>query len=319
MLEQRTRFLVATFAWQGVWGFLLNPFAVMLHGCKPWTLEFPGTEAPPYEEIPFETDWSHGAAANFFRYDPFHVFRLGIARNFCASSIIMFCNSGLYDSPGDDSSVVGRLKRAWASFSLWCAAHDKNPASMRSFSKEKLHYSTTTSYPFVSCKGSDTVLLLSYLQWFAGLQIVSGNGSEEVRLVKLGCDQGLNFGGIHRHGLWLSPGCRDHLYRSVKGFCHTYSRLASHAFGRQMTLFGLVPKAHALGHLYFDLERAWQHSYCINPAVWDTSSSEDFVGKIGKQSRRIGYRHIVHNTVLAYKIKARFVISKFKKAKRMGL
>ena len=274
---------------------------------------------PPYEPIPFEADWTCGAAANFFRYDPFHVFRLGIARNFVASSIIMFCNFGYYDSPGDDASVVGRLERAWASFSLWCEAHGKHPASIRSFSKEKMHYATTSSFPFVGCKGSDTVLLLSYLKFFSGLQIANGNASEEVRLVKQACEHGLNFGGIHRHGLFLVPMCRDYLYQCVKGFCHAYSRLASQAFNHQMTLFGLVPKAHALAHIYFDLERAWRDTYAINPGVFDTSASEDFVGRIGRMSRRVSYRHVIRNTLLSYKIKTKFVISRFKKAKHMGL
>ena len=125
---------------------------------------------------------------------------------------------------------------------------------MRSFSKEKMHYATTSSFPFVSCKGSDSVLLLSYLKVFSGLQIANGNASVEVQLVKQACEHGLNFGGIHRHGLFLVPTCRDHLYQCVKGFCHAYMRLAFQAFNHQMTLFGLVPKTPALAHIYFDLE-----------------------------------------------------------------
>ena len=64
-----------------------------------------------------------------------------------------------------------------------------------------------------------------------------------------------------------------------RGFCCTYSRLAALAFGRQFTFFGLVPKAHALGYSYFELERTWQNVYSLNPAVWDMSLSEDFVGR----------------------------------------
>ena len=86
-----------------------------------------------------------------------------------------------------------------------------------------------------------------------------------------------------------------------------------------MTLFGLVPKAHALAHIYFDLERAWRDTYAINPGVFDTSASEDFVGRIGRMSRRVSYRHVIRNTLLSYKIKTKFVISRFKKAKHMGL
>ena len=275
----------------------------------PWSLE------PPYAPIQFEP-WDNGSSAKFFRYDPFHVFRLGIARNFCASAIVYFCNEGLYDFPGDDHSVPGRLGRAWASFLLFCETDGKKPASMRSFSKEKLHYGTTTSFPFVSCKGSDTILLLQYLKWFSGLQICHGNTSEGVRLVKKGSEQGLNFQGFHRHGLWLNPQCRDYICKMCRGFCHTYSRLAAHAYGRQMTLFGLVPKAHSLGHIYVDLESSRANQYTLNAGVWDTSMSEDFVGQVGRQSRRVGYKNLVHNTLLAYRIRMKFVIKRFKKNNR---
>lgn len=275
----------------------------------------PWVEEPPYAPIPFEP-WASGEAGAFFRYDPFHVFRLGIARNFIGSCLIFLCNEGYYDTPGDSVAVVERLGRAWSSFSLWCEANSQSPQSMRSFSKEKLHYATTTSFPFVGCKGSDTILLLKYLQWFAGLQLNVGPRTELLRLIKLGCDRGLGLQAIHRHALWLPRGCRSQIYEMAKGFCHTYSRSAALAFNRNFTLFGMVPKAHALGHIYHDLERTRQNACSINPALWDTSSSEDFVGRVARQSRRIGYRNIVSNTLLAYKVKCKFVIQRFKKQRR---
>ena len=281
-------------------------------------LHVPWTEEPPYSAIPFEP-WDQGAAGQFFRHDPMHVFRLGVARNFAASVLILLCNGGYFDSPGDSTSVVERLGRAWSSFSLWCQTVGKSPASMRSFSKEKLHFPTTSSFPFIGCKASDTVLLLKFLRFFAGLQVASGDNSEAIQLIKLGCQQGLEFGGIHRHGLWLIPSCRDHLYRAIRGFCHTYSRLASIAFQQRVTLFGLVPKAHAMGHLYHDFERVWQNAYSLNPGVWDCSASEDFVGRVSRQSRRISYRHVVTNTLLAYKVKCKFVIQRFKKTRGLPL
>lgn len=269
--------------------------------------------------FPLRTGTINARAANFFRYDPFHIFRLGIGRNFAASSIILLCNQGYFDSDGDSTAVAERLSRATSSFRLWCETVGKKPASIRSFTKEKFHYTTTTSFPFVGCKGSDTVLLLKYLKWFTGLQQTTGDRSATVRLIKLGCDQGLRFGGIHRHGLWLTPSCRTEICESVKGFCHTYSRLAHLCFQHQFTLYGLVPKAHAMAHLYFDLERSRQNALSLNPGLWDTSASEDFVGKVSRQSRRISYRAIVSNTLLAYRIKARFVIQSYKKAKSLPL
>ena len=186
---------------------------------------------------------------------------------------------------------------------------------MRSFSREKLHYATASSYPFIGCKGSDTVLLLKYLRWYTALLIQGGANTRVLRLLRKGCEQGLAFQAIHGHGLWLLPHCRDEIESAAKGFCHTYSHLAAHAFTRQLTLFGLVPKAHALGHIYHDLEVMHGERFCLNPGIWDTSSSEDFVGRVSRQSRRVGYRNIVGNTLLAYKIKAKFIITRFRKSR----
>lgn len=288
----------------------------------PWKATFltsvPWAEPPPYDALEFE-DWGTGPAAAFFRHDPFHVFRLGIARNFIASCLIFLCLETFYDdptSPGESLAIAERLSRAWSHFSLWCEVTGKKPASIRSFSKEKLHFATGTSFPFVGCKGADTILLLKYLKFFSSLKINELGETELLRLIKLGCEQGLAFQAIHRHGIWLPAGCRKQIFEMANGFCKTYSRLAALAYSQRLTLFGLVPKAHALGHIYFDLERTKNNSFSINPATWDTSSSEDFVGRVSRQSRRIGYRCIVSNTLLAYKVKANFVIQRFGKSRR---
>ena len=53
-----------------------------IHSSVPWR------QPPPFKHLPYE-DWSDGKAASWFRLDPFHVFRLGIARNFIAA--FFFC------------------------------------------------------------------------------------------------------------------------------------------------------------------------------------------------------------------------------------
>ena len=78
------------------------------------------------------------------------------------------------------------------------------------------------------------------------------------------------------------------------------------------TLYGMVPKAHAFAHIYHGLEISTGPATC-NPALYDCSMDEDFVGQVARQSRRVSYRHTVQNTLLAYKVKARLVIQRFKK------
>ena len=180
---------------------------------------------------------------------------------------------------------------------------------LRSFSKEKLHFPTMNSFPYVGCKGSDTVVLLKWISFYAGLK-------DEELLVKT-ADHGLAFQTIHGHGLWLRPGCRKSIERSVAGFLAGYAKLAQRALQQRRTLFCMVPKVHAFAHFQHDAEKAKDEPFTMNPGAFDTSMSEDFVGHVARQSRRISFKNIVENTVLAYKVRANLIIQRFKKARRL--
>lgn len=135
--------------------------------------------------------------------------------------------------------------------------------------------------------------------------------------MKQAAEHGLEFQAIHGHGMWLKPGCRQGVERSCRMFLDCYARLAAHAFQQRRTLFGMVPKAHAFAHVYHDLHLSRDQEYTLNPAVWDCSMSEDFVGRVARQSRRISYKQVVENTVLAYKVRANLTIQRFKKIRRL--
>ena len=275
----------------------------------------PWVQQPPFHPIPFE-DWDSGLAARFFKRDTFHIFRLGIARNFIGPAIVLLCHDGFLDSPGDGYGVDDRLNRAWASFTLWCNAHRLNPSTIRSFSRQKLHYPTAASFPWLSCKGSDTVLLLRWLLFFAKLHLTTAPQNQVLQLIAGGSENGLNFGGIYRHGIWLKPLCRNKIMKNAGRFNSAYSRLAALAYERGLQLFAMVPKFHALDHIKVALEPS-DGEVALNPATWDCSMSEDFIGHVARQSRRVSHIRVVENTLLAYKVKARFVITRFKKARRL--
>lgn len=273
---------------------------------------------PPYHHIPFES-WTSGNAARFFKQDPFHVFRLGIARNFIASSIITIALDGYFDSCGDSLAVDARLSRAWASFALWCHTHHVTTSGIRSFSKEKLHFATSKSFPWAGCKGSDTILLLRWLRWFSGLHLHANPRSQKLMLVVRACDSGLAFQGIHRHGIFLEKSCRATIITSCKRFLYCYAELAKISLSENRTLYAMVPKAHSFDHIQYNMAKIPQDSKAVNPGFYDCSQSEDFVGRVARQSRRVSYRNICENVLLAYKVKARLVIGNFQKARKLGL
>ena len=279
-----------------------------LYSSVPWAV------TPPFKHIPF-ANWDTGDAARFFKRDPFHIFRLGIARHFIGSTVVMYCLQGVFDSPGDSSiSIEARLRRAWGCFSLWCDTHHVSTAGIRSFTKEKLHMQATGAFPWVGCKGSDTILLLKWLRFKSGLYAAQNCSFKDVfQLVYKTADSGLAFQAIHAHGIWLRSGCRVQIMQRAKRFVQNYARLAHRAFQRRQQLYCMVPKFHAMDHFPVQLALQQFEEYACNPAVYDTSMSEDFIGHVSRQSRRVSYVHIIENTLLAYKVRARFIIKNYKK------
>ena len=275
----------------------------------------PWDAVPPFQPLPFE-DWSTGQASRFFKRDPFHIFRLGIARNFIGSSLVYLCNEGYFDSPGDGCGLDARLSRAWSAFMLWCDTHSHSPAGIRSFSRQKLHMPTVGSFPWVGCKGSDTILLLRWLRFYTRLQLLS-RPSSMVEIIAGGCGNGLAFQGIYRHGLWLNNSCREKLMKNAQRFTTAYAKLAAEAYQNDQQLWAMVPKFHSFDHIKVDLEACQTKDYVLNPAAWCCSMSEDFIGKVSKQSRRVSYIKVVESTLMAYKVKANFLLKRFKAARKL--
>ncbi|CAK9110313.1 unnamed protein product [Durusdinium trenchii] len=280
-----------------------------LYNSPPWT------QTPPFKHIPFE-DWNTGAAGRFFKKDPMHIFRLGIARNFIGSTIVLFCLEGVWDSPGDSLAIDNRLIRAWSSFALWCDANNVTCGAIRSFSKAALHMPRLGVFPFIGGKASDSIYLLKWLKFVSGLEGVANPTSTLFPLVLKAAVQGLNFQCIHRHGLWLPVGCRDRIIRYARDFVQSYAWLAQYAYQRNLQLYGMVPKLHAMHHFPVQLGLQHGNSFCANPALFDCSSSEDFVGRISRQSRRVSNVNVVENTILAYRVKSKMIIKRFKRKKQ---
>eukprot|EP00438_Fugacium_kawagutii_P009614 Skav215640 [mRNA] locus=scaffold736:247242:248783:- [translate_table: standard] len=278
----------------------------------------PWSETPPFKHIPFDAaGWDSGAASRFFKRDAFHIFRLGIGRNFAGSTIVLLCLEGVFDYDGDGGRGLDeRLTRAWNSFSLWCDASHLRPAAMRSFSKEMLHMPNLGSFPWCGGKGSDTILVIKWLRFVATIHQNADPLATVFGLIIEACDNGLSFQCVYKHGIWLRPPCRHRIMCATKGFVQSYARLAHRSYLAGQQLYAMVPKLHAMDHFRIELALKHRNAYSCNPALYDCSMAEDFIGKVSRQSRRVSNVNIVENTLLAYKVKTRFVIKRFKKQKR---
>ena len=105
--------------------------------------------------------------------------------------------------------------------------------------------------------------------------------------------------------------------KNVQKFVTAYAKLAAEAYGQNLQLWAMVPKIHSLDHVKVDLEFSERKDYTLNPATWDCAMSEDFVGRISRHSRRVSYIKIVESTLMAYKVKCRFLLNRLKEARRL--
>ena len=222
-----------------------------------------------------------------------------------------------------DNQMPTCLKRAFSNLKLYCMANGLQVAGIRNFTVQNMH-AARNAFPWVGCKGSDTIVILKWLSFYGSLQLQqegwSPKNQQLLRWIVAGAKGGLSFGqGIHGHGIWLAPSCVSHLKRAVQKFGSAYAYLAHHCLKENYSLFGQVPKLHAWMHYREECKDSLdqRREYKLNPAVFDNSMSEDFIGKISRQSRRISARNMERNVLKAYKVKTKITIQRF--CKRYGM
>ena len=214
------------------------------------------------------------------------------------------------------------LARAFSSLKLFCMANRLQVFSIRSFTTANMH-AARNAFPWLGCKGADPIVILKWMRWYSALELLNTGWSVRDRSILFwissGAKAGLAFSqGIHGHGIWLGPSCVAHLKHAVQHFGNAYAHLAHHCLNSGYCLFGQVPKLHSYMHFRTDFDDSTQQrrEHTLNPAVFDNSMSEDFIGRVARQSRRVPFRGIEKTILRSYQVKAKFAIDKFKKCHR---
>ena len=250
-----------------------------------------------------------------------HYSCMGHQASLVASCIILMGYMGCFDDgcPGESCSVPSRLERAYGSLKLYCYLR-KLQIRLRGFTLQNMHYGGAKAFPWLGCKGSDSMIVLKWVKFFAALKLQQHGWSKEneqtLQWILDGANAGISWGeGLFSHGLWLKRSCNRHLARAVQRFASCYCRLAKFCCQNEYSLYGMVPKLHALVHFRADLDDSIERNQvaALSPTCFDNSMSEDFIGKIAKQSRRISFRNVEHQLLLHYKTKLKFQINKFRK------
>ena len=223
---------------------------------------------------------------------------------------------------GCSSAIDDCLERAFGHLCLYCESNQLYLNKQHPFTLKNMH-GDKQGFPWVTCKGSDTIVILKWASFYANLMLLQNGWSDSdrqvLRWIVQGADNGLRFSqGIHQHAIWLERSCIKSLRDALQGFGDSYAHLAAYAYQKGFSLYGYVPKLHALMHFRTDLDRALaQNRLALNPAVFDCSMSEDFIGKIARSSRRISFKHVERSTIETWQLNARKAIVRFKKARQI--
>ena len=212
------------------------------------------------------------------------------------------------------------LERAWGNVRLYLETTKQRVNGIRGFTLANMH-AAKGAFAWLGCKGSDTIVLTKWLRFFVRMEMLQPHWSrvdqQVFRWIEEGCTSGLAFSqGIHGHSLWLPLGCAKFLRDAIQSFGNAYCLLAHYCWGKQYNLFAMIPKLHALMHIRLDLHHAVESGrVALNPGSFDCSMSEDYIGRIARSSRRISYRNLERSIILAWSVKCKCMIRRFRKSR----
>jgi hypothetical protein len=274
---------------------------------KPWTSE------PPFVVIPFDQS---GRLELFFRHDPFHVIKVGIGRNWCAGAIWLLCLLSYFPGDGGDSVAV-KLQRAWHSCAFWCRMNGKT-LWLRGFTKENFHQPKITTYGFVGCKGSDTMILMRWISWYVRLNMTHLHDDSHKPLfeaIAAGCDAIVKcFRVLYAQPLWMKPEFAKLALGEGTVFLKAYSFLADQCYHLGYPCFGMVPKFHAWHHILYDIYTQLSNEcpLILNPLYALCEMDEDFVGHVALSSRGVSSRTCSLRVLQRYLVTAKSQLKRFK-------
>ena len=252
---------------------------------RPW-----GTN-PYFASIPFDQQ----TPERMLQGDLFHIFKCGLGRDIVGGVVILLLRQGWVDFEGSTVNLPDRLRRAHSRFALWCSACGEAPG-LRSFSMRFFNMVSLLSAPWSNSKGSDTVLLLRWLDFELKLLVGDPATSASYRFVpemSTLVSVALEILSVHRHRLWLERECARQLYVSFMRTLRGYAMLSRRVLLElKIRVFLQKPKAHALHHLAWSLKCQLESgaTLILSPVMNSCETNEDFIGRVSRLSRRVNTR-----------------------------
>lgn len=224
-----------------------------------------------------------------------------------------------FDFSDDESmGIPARLKRAHGLFRLWCSTSHKSPG-LRSFTTAFFNIKGQSSSPWTNSKGSDSTLLLKWLNFFLAitLQTVPRAQQDHKDLFKVMIQLVRNILDLQQlcqeHGLFMPKPCGERLHYLIMTICRSYHWLARKVILMRISGFSLKPKYHALKHIAYQLRRELQTTssqFVLNPLAFNCEGNEDHVGRVCKLGRSVATKTISRRVLQRYFLKTRALIKR---------
>lgn len=282
---------------------------------RPWNDD----ASAPFLEIPYDNTQPESA----YKLDMFHVFKVGIGRDIVGSSLVWFCKLGMFDLDGESQALPARLTRCHSWFKLWAKANSRSPG-LRSFTKSYFNAPTAASAPWTNSKGSDTMMLLEFLEWLITLHLRDPADylkphEPMLDLLKTVVKNSLEMcKAAYKHPLWVRRECAQLQYCNAMVVVRGYKRLAQYFLELGVAGFRLKPKLHALHHIAYSMKIVLQKPSpkVMNWVAYACEMNEDHIGHTARMSRKLATKTLGLRLMQRYFLKTRALMRRhFQKRK----
>ena len=222
-----------------------------------------------------------GEAASIFAFDIFHAFHLGVGKTHVSSCIAMLSDV----TAGSNIDLrFEALNDEWKSFKAGVFQPKLTP--------EFIGWDSRSDFPSGSWhRGQLTTDLMRFLEHkFEQMDL-----SDDIMLLKAAegtsaINQCLRL--LYEHdSVFLQPDLSRSIAEHGLKFLRRYSSLAKRAFDTERSLWGLIPKCHAMHHIFVKLLlEAEQGRPSLHPLCLGVQQDEDYVGRPSRLSRRVSSR-----------------------------
>lgn len=243
--------------------------------------------------------------AAFYLPDFFHIWHMGVGKDFAASSMMYFVLKVFH------GALPAALASLNAELQAYKAANKGERVHFRkNLNKDVLGYKSSKSFPSGHwSKGADTTFFVKFVEALcqkARDEIPGVSGDIMVTTMLRACRAiGNVFHVLFQASFWLTRAEAEQVIESGHQFCMAYTHLVRLSLARHLCLFKVKPKLHMLCHIF----RTALQEYRADPdtvqncLAYSTFQSEDFVGRISRLSRRVSSK--VHGP----KIYNRYVVA----------